>query len=541
MLAQTGKGLCLRSVCDAVRQNGAWLQMGTDYSRLHRLHESAQHHPLTFEQTLSLNNTLIALVPLLLSVAAIALWRQSALRAGLLGIVGTVGIILTSSSYQLSLPSAVQSLSTGAYNTLNISLVLLGGVSLYRVLEKSGALQEIANSIIAAIAEPVHRLLALVLGASVFFESATGFGVGIVVVAPLYIALGYAPLQAAVLALLGQCAVPWGALSVGTVLGAEISGIPEARLGLLTAVFNFPITALFGFAALRVAGLLSRRAIRFLVLYAFMLSVLLWLCTLFVGVELAGCLAGLFVVIFAVAATRSKRPEPESMSVQKLPLLAFVPFAALMLMLFVTRLVPGVGKELKGITVPVTHTHSIALFYHAGFLLLLSAMVGLLVFPAARSGFKTLLATVTRQWMLATLAVASFIVFGQLMSDADMTGQIARSIASVSPVQYLFMVPVIGALGGFLTASNAASNALFMTLQTTAATELNLPADVVAASQNASGSNVTLASPGRLIFAASVIGEAGAEATLLSRVAPVTIAGVVSASAITYLMATYLV
>ena len=481
-----------------------------------------------------MTNTLIALTPLLLSVVAIALWRQSALRAGLLGIGCTVAIILTSASYQLSLPLAIQSLSLGAFNTLNISLVLLGGVSLYRVLEKSGALQEIANSIIASISEPVHRLLALVLGASVFFESATGFGVGIVVVAPLYIALGYAPLQAAVLALLGQCAVPWGALAVGTVLGAEISGIPEARLGVLTAVYSFPVTALFGFAALRVAGLLSLRAIRFLTLYAFMLSILLWLCTLLVGVELAGCLAGLFVVVFAVVATRKKTSE--SKAVQKLPLLAFVPFAILMLMLFVTRLVPGVSSMLKGITVPVTATHSIAFFYHAGFLLLLSAIAGLLMFPAARSGFSALLFTVTRQWMLATLAVASFIIFGQLMVDADMTAQIARSIAGVSPAQYLFLVPVIGALGGFLTASNAASNALFMALQTTAAAELGLPTDVVAASQNASGSNVTLASPGRLIFAASVIGESGAEATLLRRVAPVTIVGVASASVITYLL-----
>ncbi len=495
-------------------------------------------------------NTLVALTPLLFSVAAIVLLRQSALRAGLVGIVCTIVIILTSTTYSLSLPSTIQSLSAGTYNALNISLVLLGGVSLYRVLEKSGALQQIADSIIAAVSEPLHRLLALVLGASVFFESATGFGVGIVVVAPLYIALGYAPLKAAVLALLGQCAVPWGALSVGTVLGAEISGVPEVRLGVLTAVFSFPVTALFGLAALRVAGLFSLRAIRFLVMYAFMLSTLLWLCTLVVGVELAGCLAGLFVICFAIVATRNKHPNKVLRSElvdadleipvnQKLPLLALVPFAVLMLMLFVTRLVPGVRGVLKEITIPVTSVHSIALLYHAGFLLLLSAIVGLLIFPAARTNFRMLFATVMRQWILATFAVASFIIFGQLMTDADMTGQIARSIASFSPDQYLFMVPVIGALGGFLTASNAASNAIFMALQTTAATELGLPTDIVASSQNASGSNVTLASPGRLIFAASVIGEPGAEATLLSRVAPVTIAGVASASALTYLMSTF--
>jgi len=463
---------------------------------------------------------------------AIAIWRQSALRAGVLGIICTVAIILTLPAYQLTAEAGLDSLATGAYNALNISLVLLGGVSLYRVLEHSGALQEIAEGITTSIAEPVHRLLALVLGASVFFESATGFGVGIVVVAPLYITLGYAPLQAAVLALLGQCAVPWGALAVGTVLGAEISGVPEGRLGVLTAVFSFPVTALFGLAALRIAGLLSLRAAGLLLVYALMLSVLLLLCTLLVGVELAGCLAGLFVVVFAITMSRSWHPQGG----KKFPLLAFVPFAVLMLLLVVTRLIPAIGVPLKKLMVPLFAQHSVPLFYHAGFLLLIAACVGLALYPAARVGFRVMLSTIFRQWLLATLAVASFIVFGQLMMDSDMTGQIARSIATATPAMYVLMVPVIGALGGFLTASNAASNALFMALQTTTATELGLPVDVVAASQNAAGSNVTLASPGRLIFAASVIGEPGSEATLLHRVALVTIAGVASASVLTWLI-----
>lgn len=480
-----------------------------------------------------MTKTLIALVPLLLSVAMIAVWRQSALRAGLVGIVSTIAIILTVSSYQMDLTVATQSVFTGLYNTLNIAFVLFGGVSLYRVLERGGALQQIADGIIDSISEPVHRLLALVLGAAVFFESATGFGVGIVVVAPIFIALGYKPLQAAVLALLGQCAVPWGALAVGTVLGAEISGVPEIHLGAMTAIFSFPVTALFGLAALKVAGLVSVRALCLLMLYSIILSVLLLACTLLLGVELAGCVAGLIVIVLAVVVTKRKGDK------SVLPWIAFVPFTVLMLLLFVTRLIPNISDWLQSLTTALFAGFEIALFYHAGFMLLLAAMVGLLLFSSARHNFTSLLTTIFRQWMLASLAVASFILFGQLMMDADMTGQIARSVASLSADQYLLMVPVIGALGGFLTASNAASNALFMALQTSAAAELNLPVDVVAAGQNAAGSNVTLASPGRLIFAASVIGESGAEATLLRHIASVTIAGVVSASAVMYLLNLY--
>src|SRR3546814_15127026 len=83
--------------------------------------------------------------------------------------------------------------------------------------------------------DPGRRVLVLVLGLSVFFESITGFGIGIIVTAPLFMALGFAPLRAAFLSLLGQCAVPWGALGIGTILGSELTGVPVERMGVLAA------------------------------------------------------------------------------------------------------------------------------------------------------------------------------------------------------------------------------------------------------------------------------------------------------------------
>ncbi len=476
-------------------------------------------------------NIAFAVAPLLLSVLAIALLQQSALRAGLIGIVSTIAIILTSPTFAMDVESFGRSVLLGLYNTLNISLILLGGVFLYRVLDKGGALTIIADCVLDLIDEPVHRLFALVFGASVFFESATGFGVGIVVVAPLYLALGYAPLQAAVLALLGQCAVPWGALAVGTVVGADISGVSELRLGALSAIFTLPVALLFGMLVLRITGLVSLRAIRILCLYALVLSVLLCLCSLLVGVELAGCLAGLLILVGAFMSTSCRKAGGKVVPARlSFALSAFIPFSVLMAALCITRLVPPVRQALQSIELHFTSDLSIAPLYHAGAYLLVSAGIGLLLFPRARAGFFEIASVGAQQWWLATLAVGGFVVFGQLMMDSGMTRHIAVSIARGTSGYYPLAAPWIGALGGFLTASNAASNALFMALQTTVATELSLPVDVISAGQNSAGSNVTLASPGRLIFAASIVGETGAESLLLKRVAGVTLAGVLSAS-----------
>jgi lactate permease len=48
----------------------------------------------------------------------------------------------------------------------------------------------------------------VVIGAAPFFESVTGFGVAVVISAPILLAAGFSPLRAAVLASWGQCAVP---------------------------------------------------------------------------------------------------------------------------------------------------------------------------------------------------------------------------------------------------------------------------------------------------------------------------------------------
>jgi len=168
-------------------------------------------------------------------------------------------------------------------------------------------------------------------------------------------------------------------------------------------------------------------------------------------------------------------------------------------------------------------------FFHVGFWLLVAALVGLGVLPKARQTFALLTKTAVVQWFFASLAVGGFLLFGQLMTASGMTALMAQSVAAIVGNYYSMMVPVLGGLGGFLTASNTSSNALFMNFQLSAAVQVDIPVDVAAAVQNAAGSNTTLASPGRVVFAASVAGYPGAEADLLRRVLPVALAGVASA------------
>ena len=96
-----------------------------------------------------------------------------------------------------------------------------------------------------------------------------------------------------------------------------------------------------------------------------------------------------------------------------------------------------------------------------------------------------------------------------------MTLALAEAVAEATGQGYVLLLPLVGGLGGFLTASNAGSNAMFAGFQEAMSARLDLPKDLVIAAQNAAGANTTLASPGRVVLAAAVTGLAGREGALM--------------------------
>ena len=68
------------------------------------------------------------------------------------------------------------------------------------------------------------------------------------------VATGFAPLRAAVLSSWGQCAVPWGALGVGTVIGADLSGMSFAALSDWSALLSLPLFPVYAVSTAALTG-----------------------------------------------------------------------------------------------------------------------------------------------------------------------------------------------------------------------------------------------------------------------------------------------
>jgi lactate permease len=407
----------------------------------------------------------------------------------------------------------------GLGTAVAVLYVLFGGLLLYNVLSAGGAVDE-ASTFLGRL-EPEQEGLALVvvIGAAPFFESVTGFGVAVVISAPILLAAGFTPLRAAVLASWGQCAVPWGALGVGTVIGADIAGLSFARLSDLSALLSLPLFPVYALSAVVLAGGmdgLRRWGAEALWLGA-VAGVATLLTSLYAAPELSGAVGGL-AATGAFLGVRWRR-----LAGLGVPVRAFLPYGFLVALISVSS-IGVVRKSLSGLG---------SLFTSPGLPLLLSAAFAAVWLGVGSVEARSAVAGTARQWLPTAGAVLTFVLAGQVVASSGAAGVLAGGAAAFGGL-YAVLASPVGALGGALTGSNAASNALFMPLQVEAATELGLSEEAIAGVQNVSGSHASMLAPQRAVLAATATGLLGREGEILRLTLPPVAASILIVAALGY-------
>jgi lactate permease len=127
------------------------------------------------------------------------------------------------------------------------------------------------------------------------------------------------------------------------------------------------------------------------------------------------------------------------------------------------------------------------------------------------------------QWLPVAGAVLTFVMAGEVVAESGAAGLLAGGAEALGTF-FPAVSPVLAALGGALTGSNAASNALFMPLQVEAARGLAVSEVLTAAVQNVAGSHASMLAPQRIVLAATAAGLLGREGDILrASVAPVAV------------------
>ncbi|AXF56043.1 L-lactate permease [Salicibibacter kimchii] len=464
----------------------------------------------------------IAIAPILGIFILLFIFKQSSLRAGLFAYGVAVLITILTSSFALELQGVFHASIKGALIAFIAAYVLFFGIFLFHLMNKAGAIDNIARFISRSTDDKILQLLLLVVGFSPLIESTSGFGTAFLVVAPILIALGFSGMKAALIGLVSLLAVPWGALATGTIIGAESGNIPLQDLGLGSAIISIPVFVYFVIIAVYIAG--GRRALRnkwkevSLFLLTFSTSILLF--NAYVSVELAGVLASLITIGIGLAVINIKAKNNEAIDDAPKPiniLKAVSPYLLLTVFIMISRLVPPLEQFLNAhfvVELP-EYEFSLALIYSPGFWLFVSCILTIMIFKINRKAIQHAFKATLKQWIPFAITTSAFVAMSEIMAAAGMTTLIATIAASLLGTGFVFISPLIGALGGFLTGSNTGANAMFINLQVQTAQQLSMPPELLAYAQNTGASHATMASPSRVMLGASLCNIGSQEGNLL--------------------------
>ncbi|QSB09509.1 L-lactate permease [Lysinibacillus fusiformis] len=453
---------------------------------------------------------LLALLPLISIMFMIFVLKKSSIFTGIVACMLTAAIAL-SPIFNSNIMNLTEPIIKSFLTTSIIAYILFFGIFLFHLMDKAGAIKGIASSITKATNDKIYQILILALGLSPLIESVSGFGLAVIVIAPLLIALGFSPIQSSLIALVSLCIIPWGTLAMGTIIGATLGNVELEKMGMGSALMCIPIYIYYALVVVYIGvGLSALKKRLFTILFVgFLLGASVWLCNRFVSVELAGLFGSLAVisVLFLMIKQQNKKTsstsklEKESNSIKNI-----MPYLLLIVLLFISRIVIPL-KEYLSNTWTLTiekYNFELSILYSPGFFLFIVCIFTIFFYRLQAFEIRESSISTFKKCYPVILTTFLYVVVSEIMSEAKMIQLLSLLAAQSFGQFYVFISPLVGAIGGFLTGSNTASNTMFIRLQTETALHIGMSPILVACAQNVSSSLMTMVNPSRVALSCSV-------------------------------------
>jgi lactate permease len=505
-------------------------------------------------------STLVAVVPLVVLLGLLAFFRVRAHWAALAGLAA----VLAAAVFVYHMPAQL-ALAASAYGALfgllPIGWIVLHVVFLYDVTVKTGQFEIVKQSIAGLSADRRIQALLIAFSFGAFIEGAAGFGAPVAISAAMLIGIGFRPLLAASLALIGNTApVAFGSLGIPIVSLAQVTGLPLLELSAMTGrqLPFFSLLIPFWLVA-AMAGWRAMREIWPACLTAGLsFAVVQFLMSNFHGpwlVDTVGALASIGALLlllrfwqprtiwrFQDEVSAAPGPTAERSAAGRSAaevFRAWSPWLILTVAVFIWAL-PATKTVLNGIWEmkfkipdldgavfkapplvpelrPESAVYTLNLLSATGTAPLLSALVaGLLLGLRPRELAQTYFRTIWRV-RLSLLTISGMLALAYTSRFAGMDSTLGLAFASTGRF-FPFFSPLLGWLGVALTGSDTASNVLFGNLQQITAHQVGI-SPVLAAAANSTGGVM-----GKMIDAQSIVvagvatGQHGQEGRILRSV-----------------------
>jgi lactate permease len=187
-------------------------------------------------------SALVAALPVAVLLGLLAFAHARAHWAALAGLGASLAVAMLVFGMPPSLAAAA-ALNGAAYGLFPIGWIVLCAIFVYDVTVQSGDFEVVKHTVAGLAGDRRLQALLIAFSFGAFIEGAAGFGTPVAISAAMLIGLGFRPLQAAGMALIGNTApVAYGALGTPLIALAAVTGLPldqlSAMVGRILPVFS---------------------------------------------------------------------------------------------------------------------------------------------------------------------------------------------------------------------------------------------------------------------------------------------------------------
>jgi lactate permease len=525
-------------------------------------------------------SSLVGLLPLLTIFVLLGALRWKAHWAGLTALAVAIVVAVAAFGMPVGL-AVLAGTQGAVFGLFPIMWIVFNAIWLYQVTVVSGRFEDLRAAFHLISDDPRAQAIIIAFCFGGLLEALAGFGAPVAITGVMLMALGFSAIRAAVVVLLANTApVAFGAIGTPIITAGTLTGIPYTEIGAYvgrqTPILAFIVPLLLVLLVDGMRGVRQTWPVALAVGVTF--AVVQFLSSNYLSVELTDIVAALAGLAAAVvflkiwtpqggeeaaarlhgeheaelSASQDGRTSPPSGGVQTRQeqhlalveraegltrgrmIMAFFPYLLVIVVFSLAKLWAPVKHSLAAsdVKVPwpgldgnvfnsagkqVTATvYNFQWLSNPGTLLLICGFIVALVYrvPIGRALRELVDTAVKLRW--AFLTVACVLALAYVMNLSGQTITIGTWIAGTGAA-FAFLSPILGWLGTAVTGSDTSANALFATLQQTAAQEAGIDPTLLVAANTSGGVVGKMISPQNLTIAATAVGIVGREADLFRK------------------------
>lgn len=528
-------------------------------------------------------SALAAAIPLFILLYMLGIRRSKGHIAAFFAVI--FALIVAVGVFNMPVALAISATLNGALvGIFPIVWIVITAIWVYNMTVESGEFEIIKNSLASITDDRRLQALFIAFAFGSFIEGTAGFGTPVAITAAMLVGLGFNPVYAAGICLVANTApVAFGAIGIPVVVLGQVSGIDAMTL---SKIIGRQLPFLSVIVPLWVVVMMCgwKRAMEVLpavIVAGLCFAVTQFLTSNYVNAYLPDITSAFVTIIGLLIFLKiwkpskiwhfpDEKPAAEGRVELKYSglevLRAWGPYIILAVLVFlwaddkffgfknvltnaekalgltfvtwpglhnlIVKTAPVVAKN-----APYAATYGINFLSAAGSAIFAAGLVSLVIIP--NYGIKraaTCFCKTTKQLIYPIITIALILGLAWIMNYSGMSSTLGLAFTATGYF-FPFFAPFLGWMGVFLTGSDTSANALFGSLQKTAAQQLHLDPNLMVASNSSGGVCGKMISPQSISVACAATGLVGEESTIFRFALPHSIAMICIIGVITFLQA----